>query len=399
MVWPVAKVYLFILLGLMISLVLGARTTSLGEMPDWSELDRFQKSITHHEFKVALETVYCPRPEWWAPWIRLELDRAKIRKASGSEDWYEFIFSPEEDNGSHARTVLSPQSLDGMVIGLDPGHIGGEWSEMERRHFSLDQDQPVKEGDLSLAVARELMPALQKLGAKPVLVRSAAEPVTKRRPEDFRQDALAWAGQSGIEDSNDSSVQEHLIQERQELLFYRVDEIHARADLINHSIRPDLVVCIHFNAAPWPDSDSHELVERNDHHVLVNGCYLGGELAYDDQRFELIWRLVNRWHIPEQGLAESLARSFSKNAGLVAFSYKGPNALKIGEVPGVWARNLLANRKYRCPVVFLEPYVANSLAVYPRIQNWLQGKRGGDDCLIKEYASAVLLGLQNHFTP
>ena len=53
-----------------------------------------------------------------------------------------------------------------------------------------------------------------------------------------------------------------------------------------------------------------------------------------------------------------------------------PECTKDWEVPGVWARNLLANRIYGCPVVFLEPYIANSLATYPRAQNWISGKRG-----------------------
>ena len=48
---------------------------------------------------------------------------------------------------------ISP-SLSGLTIALDPGHIGGDWSAMERRHFSLHGDQPVKEGDLALAVAK-----------------------------------------------------------------------------------------------------------------------------------------------------------------------------------------------------------------------------------------------------
>ena len=63
-----------------------------------------------------------------------------------------------------------------------------------------------------------------------------------------------------------------------------------------------------------------------------------------------------------------MSRSFSRLTKLPAFNYKGPNALKVGEVKGVWARNLLANRIYRCPVVFLEPYIANSKDAYERIQ-------------------------------
>ena len=151
-----------------------------------------------------------------------------------------------------------------------------------------------------------------------------------------------------------------MIKNREELLFYRVDEIRARAKLINQSIKPDLVICIHLNAAPWANPEQKELVERNDHHMLVNGCYMGGEFAYDDQRFEMIWRLLNRWSVTEQHLAESLSLSFSEITSMPTFSYKGPNALKVGNVPGVWARNLLANRIYRCPVVFLEPYLTNS---------------------------------------
>ena len=43
-------------------------------------------------------------------------------------------------------------------------------------------------------------------------------------------------------------------------------------------------------------------------------------------------------------------------------------AQAVGGNPYVWARNLLANRLYRCPVVFLEPYVMNSQEVWERVQ-------------------------------
>ena len=66
------------------------------------------------------------------------------------------------------------------------------------------------------------------------------------------------------------------IQKRQELYFYRVSEIMARSEIIRKS-QPDLVLCIHLNAAPWPDPDNKSLVTRNDYHVLVNGCFMGGK--------------------------------------------------------------------------------------------------------------------------
>ena len=387
---------IYLLLCFSFSFGLKAKTTSLGEVPQWSDLDIFQESITRSEFIHFLNTVYCPRPEWWSAWISIKEDKASVRKFPQQDEWYDLYFKKDEKTPSSSTKAKSiSTNLRGFTIALDPGHIGGAWSAMEKRHFSLNDDQPVKEGDLALAVAKNLVPALKQLGAIPVLVRKKAEPVTQNRPDHFHEDAKQWAQTVLGEDYNNTEKKNILVRERQELLFYRVDEIRARADLINHSIKPDLVISIHFNAAAWPDSEKRELVDRNDHHILVNGCYMGGELAYDDQRFELIWRLLNRWSVIEQGLAEALSHSFSQVTGMPTFSYKGPNALKIGEVPGVWARNLLANRIYRCPVVFLEPYIANSSSVYPRFQKWI--KKGEDDTsgLVSEYTEAVLLGLQN----
>ena len=128
-----------------------------------------------------------------------------------------------------------------------------------------------------------------------------------------------------------------------------------------------------------------------------------GELADDQQRFEMIYRLLNGWHKTELLLAENVSRSFSRLTKLPPFSYKGPNALKVGEVKGVWARNLLANRIYRCPVVFLEPYVANSKEAYERIQlgNY-EGKmqvRGEPKLsLVEEYAESVFQGICESFS-
>ena len=367
-----------------------ANITPLGKVPDWKSLDCFQNTITFKEFRNALAEVYCPREEWWSAWMVVDEKSARIRKENGSDEWYQLNFKSAEDSNRSDEIAELEKSLDGLVIALDPGHIGGEWSKMEKRHFQMGDDPPVKEGDLSLAVAKRLIPELEELGAVPYLVRDESEPVTHRRPSDFRALAHQWAGK--IQSSAGLPDRLTLERERAELLFYRVDEIHARANLINDTLKPDLVICLHLNAAPWPDPDNRTLVDRNDFHVLVNGCYMGGELAYDDQRFELLLRLLNRWHVPERLLGESMASALAEITRLPAFSYKGPNALKVGDVPGVWARNLLANRIYHCPVIFLEPYVANSHSAYELIQKENSGQE-----IVEEYSSAVLAGLKNHF--
>ena len=383
------------LLYLLWSLLAAAKLNDLADPPDWSRLDSFQKSISKQEFLRQLNEVYCPRKSWWSPWIEIEENRARIRKKAGSDDWYDlqFLESNETSNFSLSRFQLS-----GSKILIDPGHIGGDFSEMEGRHFAIGDDEPVKEGDLSLSVALKLKSELQKKGAIVSLSREQNKPVSQKRPQDFKELAQTWFSRMEWLQKLSEEERSKRIQKRQELYFYRVSEIMVRSEIIRKS-QPDLVLCIHLNAAPWPDPDNKSLVTRNDYHVLVNGCYMGGEVAYDNQRFEMIWRLVNRWAGKERLIAEHMSQAFAQETGLPAFAYKGPNALKIGEVEGVWARNLLANRIYEAPVVFLEPYIANSEEVYQRIQmvdsvDEEINKNQKGRSIVKEYVDAVLLGLE-----
>ena len=383
------------LLYLLWSLLAVAKLTDLADPPNWSRLDSFQKSISKKEFIRQLNEVYCPRKSWWSPWIEIEENRARIRKKAGSDDWYDlqFLESNETSNFSLSRFQLS-----GSKILIDPGHIGGDFSEMEGRHFAIGDDEPVKEGDLALSVALKLKSELQKKGAIVSLSREQNKPVSQKRPQDFKELAQTWFSRMEWLQKLSKEERSKRIQKRQELYFYRVSEIMVRSEIIRKS-QPDLVLCIHLNAAPWPDPDNKSLVTRNDYHVLVNGCYMGGEVAYDNQRFEMIWRVVNRWAGKERLIAEHMSQAFAQETGLPAFAYKGPNALKIGEVEGVWARNLLANRIYEAPVVFLEPYIANSKEVYQRIQmidsddeDINKNQKGRS--FVKEYVDAVLLGLE-----
>jgi len=70
--------------------------------------------------------------------------------------------------------------------------------------------------------------------------------------------------------------------------------------------------------------------------------------------------------------------------------------------PYVWARNLLANRLYRCPVVFLEPYVMNNREVWERVQAGdYDGERVVADTLrpsiFREYAETVAEGVAQYY--
>ncbi|HZC59387.1 MAG TPA: hypothetical protein VE154_05295, partial [Chthoniobacterales bacterium] len=66
------------------------------------------------------------------------------------------------------------------------------------------------------------------------------------------------------------------------------------------------------------------------------------------------------------------------------------------------ARNLLANRLYECPVIYVEPYVMNSEEVFARIQaGEYEGLRNFGGVLrpniFEEYVDGVVTGLAAYF--
>jgi hypothetical protein len=93
-----------------------------------------------------------------------------------------------------------------------------------------------------------------------------------------------------------------------------------------------------------------------------------------------------------------VADSLAAATGLPPYQYTTPNAIRVGDNPYVWARDLLANRLYECPVVYIEPYVMNNKEVWDRVQagNY-DGRRLIDgkvrESIYKEYSRAVAEGV------
>ena len=119
-------------------------------------------------------------------------------------------------------------------------------------------------------------------------------------------------------------------------------------------------------------------------------------------RFEMFQRVFSRVHEEEKMLGASVADAMAKSTGLPPYTYLRNNARRTGENPYIWARNLLANRLYQCPVIYLEPYVMNHELTYKRL---LLGHYVGRTLLgselvtspLEDYARGVALGLENYF--
>jgi hypothetical protein len=391
----------------------------LGSKPRWDVLEHYQQTITRDEFAYLVNDVYCTHG--FAPdLIEINDNAAQILKNREAQKFFTLRFATRTEDRKPVPRLWRPakslpaatreKPLSGLKIALDPGHLGGNWAKMEERWFKVGDSKPVQEGDLTLRVARMLATRLRKLGAKVSFVRNSVEPITTKRPDDFRELARKILIKNGVPqpradvlDPTDPA-KEQTIRWQSEILFYRYSEIRRRAALVNFKLHPDLVLCLHFNAEGWGDPNSPTLTDINHLHLLVNGSYLAEELEFDDERFEMIRRLLSRAYDEELPLADTVSLAMARETGLPPYQYPTTNSTtKVGTSGYVYARNLLATRLYRCSVVYCEPYVMNGKDVFARIQAGdYEGRRNINGVERKsifcEYADSVADGLVEYYS-
>ena len=349
----------------------------LGIPPDWSHLDRFQNTISRDTFLDRLETVYTTNDSW-KKWIEVSDTEATFITA---EDPFILRFAKSDKNppGSiwnwKKRSELLPSRnlpLEGLIIAIDPGHIGGEFAKIEKRKLNYLHSPVIEEGTMTLRTAKYLKPLLENLGASVTLTRTKEEPVTQLRAKNFPDPKL----------------------------FYRTAEIRARAELINQKIKPDLVICLHYNA-----SDSPVPIPGQHFHIILPGAFHKSEIAHHDERFEMLQRLLSGTIEEEVPLATSVAEAFKDHTDLPPYAYRPdhPYSTPLNSNAYLWARNLLATRLYQCPVIFLEPYVMNSTDFIERIRagdyegiKFIDGKNRRS--VYREYAHAVADGLASYYS-
>ena len=378
--------------------------SSLAPEPGWGRLERLADVLTAAEVRESMTRIYGDGTADWEEWLKVGDERAggagevEIVKWSAEAGGERLALSMaggrepvrywREAEDLPVSSDPDGRPLEGVKVVLDPGHIGGAWARMEERWYQpQDEQTAVMEGEMTLLTAQRLKPALEALGAVVSLVRERAEPVTAARPGDYERTAATTR--------------------EAELFFYRRAEIRARADLVNERLQPDVLVCLHFNAEPWGDPGRVTFVESNHLHVIVNGHYAAGEMAMDDVRYEMLERVLQRSDREELRLADAVSKALAAATGLPPYDY-GAGAMAgnahrpLADNPYVWARNLMANRLYQCPVVFTEPYVMNSREVYERVaagdyegEKLVAGKQRPS--LYREYAGGVAAGLKAHF--
>jgi len=420
----VAKAFVLRLLSflfLLFPLVLYAadNVSVLGNRPRWDVLEYYAETITHDEFVHLINDVYCTHG--FAPdLIEITDKSARILMNRDAQKFFTLRFSANAATRKPVPRLWRPakslpaasgeKPLSGLKVALDPGHLGGKWAKMEERWFQVGESTPIQEGDLTLRVARLLASRLRELGANVSFVRNSDEPTTSKGPGDFRDLARKILIRNGVPqprsdvlDPNDPE-KEQTVRWQSEILFYRYSEIRRRAARVNFKLHPDLVLCLHLNAEGWGDPNSPTLTDINHLHLLVNGSYLAEELEFDDERFEMIRRVLSRAYDEELPLADTIALAMARETSLPPYAYPTTNSTtKVGTSGYVYARNLLATRLFRCPVVYCEPYVMNSKDVFARIQAGdYKGMRNINGVerksIFREYADSVAQGLVDYYS-
>lgn len=408
---------ILLLAGLAVSLPIHAAEplSVLAKAPDWSDITPFQKTITRADFLRLLDTVYAPGGAW-KECIDVGSDSARIHQPGVSEADFRLEFAPSAAAARPvprywtppgARKRVPGKPLAGYTIALDPGHLGGRWAKMEERWFQMGNAKPVMEGEMVWLVAQHLAARLTSQGANVVMVRNGANPVTDDRPRSLKGVARQELERAGVTsprssyDGPNDPLKHDSVQWQSEMLFYRVSEIRARAQRINGMLKPDLVICLHCNAEDWGNPADPQLTDKNHLHLLVNGNYGPGELSLADVRHDMLLKLLSRSARVELPLSNRVATSLARATGLPPYEYHSGKALPTDN-PYVWTRNLLANRLYRCPVIYCEPYVMNSKPVFDRVQlGDYEGSKNIEgverQSIYREYADAVADAVAAYF--
>lgn len=399
------------------SLCAGPRLTPLATAPDWKQLDFYQQTITRAEFVRLINEVYSPDGGFWK-YCQLTDDHVLIFSDTLKlQPLLSLIFAPDNASARPRPLIFAPEKkdlppapkerpLEGVRICLDPGHVGGEWSKLEERFFQIPPDPPVEEAELNWLTCQYIAKKLTALGATVSWSKEHNQPATPLRPGDLRDAAIQAIVQSGGNWPSrwlDAEGVMKQIDDRANGLFYRTAEIRARAQMVQQ-LKPDLTLCVHFNAGPWGDAKNPQLVDKSKLVFFVNGAYSEAELAYDDEKFEMLVKLLDRTYPYELRGAELIATEMEQRFQMIPEVYKDwPAVKKVGPVPGVYARNLIANRLFPGPVIFVEGPYMNARDAYAWIvAGDYEGTKSFDGSaprqnVFREYADAVVAGVVKYF--
>ncbi len=264
------------------------------------------------------------------------------------------------------RDIKKYQSLNGLRIAIDPGHMGGNyWDGLTGKFTHDDQEHFLSEGTLALQAALLLEARLKQYGAQVLLTRRTLGPVTNLKFDQI--DVGKWA-QFKLKDQTllpwfqnliskfpvgeglyngfqaDKSFQKLFSEDMRKDYFVSVSDLGARAQIINE-FQPQITLVIHFDTHEPPnDPTALSQVPYDFVKTYVAGAFEPQEFASRKSRRLFVRHMADPEHWRESiKLSRSIVQNLKTTLGIRAESVSAGTTVLIED--GVMTRNLFLTRE------------------------------------------------------
>jgi len=322
---------------------------------NFSDFDCYQGKCTRAEIEERLG-MFLQKDGAIGNYFSLSNDAFKLFNSEGQVE-YELKLTSE----AAAKQIAKRQSLIGVKVAIDPGHLGGAYATLEDRFIdiplSLERANPIRfdEGTLCFLTAVYLKLLLEKEGAIVMLTRDRIGSGVYE--DDFfdwlKKNTQLWMGEGG-------SLKKIFGK------YYNPLDLRARAKKINE-FAPDLTVVIHYNATEIEGNvpSNHNVSPLNYNMVFVPGAFCHNELIDRDSRYEFLRLLVSNDLHCSLSLSKAVLDKLGEHLQVPPISkHDGANYLnrvgmKVHE--GIYARNLALTRLIHGPVCYGETLIQNNI--------------------------------------
>lgn len=282
---------------------------------------------------------------------------------------------------TRTNTTKRSNSLQGLRVALDPGHMGGPlWDERTGKYVESGKTR-VSEGTIALQTALLIEKRLKQLGAEvlithrelgpasPVpyekmdLLAYAREELRYQSLQDWFQNLIATTPDNQLTTVFDnSSDRKKLFSENMRDSYYATrEDLFYRNEMIK-AFKPDLTVVIHFDAGTSvPQANAH-----NQSFAYVVGNFPPTDFATSEIRERVLAHLSQHelWQ-QSVSLSSSILKEINKDLN-VPLADEAPWGLPVA--PGVFTRNLVLSRQNTySPLTYLECLYYGNLAEFNRL--------------------------------
>lgn len=308
---------------------------------DFHDFDGYQNTFTAEELKLRIEK-YLEKDSRIQKFYKLTPKALYI----GKESHPDYVLALRETPHASSTNPALPKSLKGLRVAIDPGHLGGEFAELEKRCVKV-LGTHLHEGDMAYLTALKMKELLEEEGAIVMVTRPAMG--------------------EGAMDENFTSWLSHqpkipVRSQKDHFIRYNREDLYVRAEKIN-AFHPDLTLMLHYNSEYSEEDEVIPLIEDNYSMVFVPGAFSVHELDRERDRYEFLRLLLSDNVEQSILLGQKIAERFDRDLKVPAVEHpKLPHQLQpycLLHYPGVYSRNLVLTRLIHSPVCYGEPLLQN----------------------------------------